>query len=292
VRDIVADAAERRSNVIILAHSHPSGDPRPSEFNCRATRRLATVAEAMDCAVLDHLIFAGDESTSFRKLGLLALARLDLLWRRFRPSHSKRHEIDLSARKHAELDRLHSKRSKFALHLGGRNSVMAHRPIRINDYHEAFGFHSIAQVPEESVGRLHLMIHVHEQDAVERLRRKHRIVGRPELHRDIIELLSLHTVGKLIANLRHDVFGEHPAFLAHGGRQSDRVVAFAGTNVRDGHPGFELGKLHNLFRFADAIARILGRKSLAHDRRNIALRGRKAGLSRLNAARSECGDRS
>ena len=27
---------------IVLAHNHPSGDPRPSESDCRATRRLAT----------------------------------------------------------------------------------------------------------------------------------------------------------------------------------------------------------------------------------------------------------
>jgi DNA repair protein RadC len=71
LRDIVAEAAEHCSNGVVLAHNHPSGDPRLSESDWRATRRLATVAEAMDCTVLDHLIFAGDEYPSFRKLGLL-----------------------------------------------------------------------------------------------------------------------------------------------------------------------------------------------------------------------------
>lgn len=71
LRDIIADAALHRSAGIVLAHNHPSGDPCPSESDCRATRRLATAAEAMDCAVLDHLVFAGSECTSFRRIGLL-----------------------------------------------------------------------------------------------------------------------------------------------------------------------------------------------------------------------------
>jgi DNA repair protein RadC len=68
---IIADAARHGSAGIILAHTHPSGDPTPSESDCRATRRLVTAAEALDCTVLDHLIFAGAKCTSFRQIGLL-----------------------------------------------------------------------------------------------------------------------------------------------------------------------------------------------------------------------------
>ena len=71
LREIIADATEYRSAGIVLAHNHPSGDSRPSDCDCRATRRLATVAEALDCAVLDHLVFSGTDCTSFRRMGLL-----------------------------------------------------------------------------------------------------------------------------------------------------------------------------------------------------------------------------
>jgi DNA repair protein RadC len=71
LKAIVSDAIAHGSAGIVLAHNHPSGDPRPSDSDCRATRRLATAAEALDCAVLDHLVFAGDECTSFRRMGLL-----------------------------------------------------------------------------------------------------------------------------------------------------------------------------------------------------------------------------
>src|SRR6478672_10281167 len=71
LRDIIADAAAHGSAGIVLAHNHPSGDARPSDSDCRATRRLASAAEALDCTVLDHLVFAGKECASLRQLGYL-----------------------------------------------------------------------------------------------------------------------------------------------------------------------------------------------------------------------------
>ena len=71
LRQIIADAAARHSAGIVLAHNHPSGDARPSDSDCRATRRLAAAAEALDCTVIDHLIFGGGECSSLRRLGYL-----------------------------------------------------------------------------------------------------------------------------------------------------------------------------------------------------------------------------
>lgn len=71
LRDIIIDAAQHHSAGIVLAHNHPSGDPRPSESDFRATRRLAAAAEALDCTVVDHLVFGGAECKSLRKLGYL-----------------------------------------------------------------------------------------------------------------------------------------------------------------------------------------------------------------------------
>ena len=71
LREIIADAVRHGSAGMVLAHNHPSGDPRPSDSDCRATRRLVAVAEALDCTVLDHLVFAGAKCTSLRRMGLL-----------------------------------------------------------------------------------------------------------------------------------------------------------------------------------------------------------------------------
>jgi DNA repair protein RadC len=71
LRTIIADAVSHGSTGIVLAHNHPSGDARPSEADCRSTRRLASATEALDCTILDHLIFAGADCTSMRRLGYL-----------------------------------------------------------------------------------------------------------------------------------------------------------------------------------------------------------------------------
>lgn len=71
LRAIIADAALHGSAGIVLAHNHPSGDPTPSDGDRRATRRLACAAEALDCTVVDHLVFGGKDCTSFRQIGLL-----------------------------------------------------------------------------------------------------------------------------------------------------------------------------------------------------------------------------
>jgi DNA repair protein RadC len=71
VRAIIADAIANGSAGMLLAHNHPSGDPRPSPADYVATRRLACAGDAIDCRVIDHLVFGGGRYTSFRDLGLL-----------------------------------------------------------------------------------------------------------------------------------------------------------------------------------------------------------------------------
>ena len=71
MREVVADVAAHGSAGIILAHNHPSGDPTPSVDDCALTRRMALVGEAMDVALLDHLVLAGSQCTSMRSMGLI-----------------------------------------------------------------------------------------------------------------------------------------------------------------------------------------------------------------------------
>lgn len=71
VREILRDATKLGSAGIVLAHNHPSGDPSPSAEDRRATRSLALAAEAIDLAVVDHLVFADGQCRSFRRMGYL-----------------------------------------------------------------------------------------------------------------------------------------------------------------------------------------------------------------------------
>lgn len=71
LRQVIVDASVHGSAGVILAHNHPSGDPVPSALDRQITRRLALAGEAIDLAVLDHLVIAGKHCSSMRAMGLL-----------------------------------------------------------------------------------------------------------------------------------------------------------------------------------------------------------------------------
>jgi DNA repair protein RadC len=71
LREIVADSLRLDARALILAHNHPSGDPRPSALDIDATSRLAGLGALIGLRLADHLIFARTGWTSFRAAGLL-----------------------------------------------------------------------------------------------------------------------------------------------------------------------------------------------------------------------------
>lgn len=71
MRGLLGEALRLDAVGLILAHSHPSGQCRPSGCDIAATRRLADVARALDIALVDHLIFTNDAVYSMRAGGLL-----------------------------------------------------------------------------------------------------------------------------------------------------------------------------------------------------------------------------
>jgi len=72
IRSIIEEAFRLRSEGLIVAHNHPSGDPHPSEEDLRATRELAATAASLGILLHDHLIVGADgDCRSLRALGLL-----------------------------------------------------------------------------------------------------------------------------------------------------------------------------------------------------------------------------
>lgn len=56
---------------LVLVHNHPSRSPDPSEEDLRATEHLIRAAEVMGLRIIDHIIVAGNATTSFRARGIL-----------------------------------------------------------------------------------------------------------------------------------------------------------------------------------------------------------------------------
>jgi DNA repair protein RadC len=70
-RAIFGEALRHDAQAIIVAHNHPSGDPSPSQADLAVTRQFVSTARCLRIQAFDHLIFAQERFTSFRKDGLL-----------------------------------------------------------------------------------------------------------------------------------------------------------------------------------------------------------------------------
>lgn len=70
-REILRRSLEVGATALILAHNHPSGDPKPSREDIRLTRLVATAGEALDIRLHDHLIVARSGWISLRAGGYL-----------------------------------------------------------------------------------------------------------------------------------------------------------------------------------------------------------------------------
>jgi DNA repair protein RadC len=71
VRIIVKAAVEKLASSIIIAHNHPSGNPKPSDKDISITQKLKDAANLFDITILDHLIITDNECYSFADNGNL-----------------------------------------------------------------------------------------------------------------------------------------------------------------------------------------------------------------------------
>jgi DNA repair protein RadC len=66
-REVFREATSAGAAGLVVFHNHPSGDPLPSEDDCRLTERLVAAGVLMGIAVLDHVILADEKYYSFRE---------------------------------------------------------------------------------------------------------------------------------------------------------------------------------------------------------------------------------
>ena len=55
-RELFRTAILRNASAIVVAHSHPSGDPRPSDADLRSTRDVVQASRIIRIEVIDHVI--------------------------------------------------------------------------------------------------------------------------------------------------------------------------------------------------------------------------------------------
>ncbi len=70
-RELVKEALRLNAAAVIVSHNHPSGNPEPSGADRTLTQRLKEALGLVDVRVLDHIIVAGTDTTSFAERGLI-----------------------------------------------------------------------------------------------------------------------------------------------------------------------------------------------------------------------------
>ncbi len=70
-REVFKAAIRQSSASLILAHNHPSGDPRPSQEDIKLTHRLKESGELLGIPILDHVIIGDHKYYSMKEEGLI-----------------------------------------------------------------------------------------------------------------------------------------------------------------------------------------------------------------------------
>lgn len=71
LRRTVRRALDLDARRLVIAHNHPSGTATPSDADIAATARLHRVLHALEIALEDHCVVAGNTIASMRAMGLL-----------------------------------------------------------------------------------------------------------------------------------------------------------------------------------------------------------------------------
>jgi DNA repair protein RadC len=74
-REVFYPAVRYKAYSLIIAHNHPSGDPKPSPSDLELTRSLVQASQVMSIRLDDHLIICRDQFVSLRELGCLSGTR-------------------------------------------------------------------------------------------------------------------------------------------------------------------------------------------------------------------------
>jgi DNA repair protein RadC len=68
--EIYREPVRLNAMAIIVAHNHPSGDPKPSSEDISSTKQIVATGKLLDIECLDHLIITESRHTSLRELGM------------------------------------------------------------------------------------------------------------------------------------------------------------------------------------------------------------------------------
>ncbi|MEI8199290.1 MAG: DNA repair protein RadC [Eubacteriales bacterium] len=70
-RELLREAIKANAAAFVLAHNHPSGDPKPSPDDIATTKALQKAADLIGIELVDHIVVGHGSSVSLKELGCL-----------------------------------------------------------------------------------------------------------------------------------------------------------------------------------------------------------------------------
>lgn len=70
-REVFAGPLKDRAAFVIIAHNHPSGNPRPSREDTKTTQQLIAAGILLDIPLTDHIIVSSKGYFSFKRSHLI-----------------------------------------------------------------------------------------------------------------------------------------------------------------------------------------------------------------------------
>ena len=71
VRILIKTALDIGATTFLIAHNHPSGDPKPSAEDKAITKKIEQAARMFDIRLLDHIVVGHETFFSFANKGIL-----------------------------------------------------------------------------------------------------------------------------------------------------------------------------------------------------------------------------
>ena len=124
----------------------------------------------------------------------------------------------------------------------------------VDDPDASAGLKRRREIIEQAVRLRDFVIHVHQDRGVKRMSGQARIVRLPETDGDVLQPEITHPIVQGPQIFRHDIFCNYAPIGSDNRRQSHDVVAAACADVRDGHPGLDAEKPHELARFVGGVS--------------------------------------
>lgn len=70
-REVFAPAIKHGAAALIIAHNHPSGDPKPSDQDLKMTKRLSEAGKILAVELADHIVLSEDSFVSMKSEKLM-----------------------------------------------------------------------------------------------------------------------------------------------------------------------------------------------------------------------------